>query len=210
MDITDRAYKENILFLDVDTQYDFINHKGKLYVSKAEEIVPNLKAITDLAHKNNIPIISTVDTHKKNDPEFKMFPQHCQAKTPGAKKISQTLLKKNKTLTLGEKYPFEDLIRIKDTWTQIIVEKDTIDVFNSPILANLFSVIFPSTVYVYGVATEYCVKKAVLGLLKFVDKVVVVEDAIKEINSKDKEKTFLEFRKNNVQFINTAKLLEMV
>ena len=36
------------IFFDVDTQVDFILKKGSLYVPRAEDIIPNLKKLTEL------------------------------------------------------------------------------------------------------------------------------------------------------------------
>ena len=41
--------------------------------------------------------------------------------------------------------------------------------------------ISPTTVVVYGVTTNVCVNDAVIGLVKRVGKVFVIEDAIKEL-----------------------------
>ena len=39
-----------VIFWDVDTQYDFMKADGKLYVPDAEQLIPNLKKLTDYAH----------------------------------------------------------------------------------------------------------------------------------------------------------------
>ncbi|MCM8780142.1 MAG: isochorismatase family protein, partial [Candidatus Omnitrophica bacterium] len=99
------------LFFDVDTQYDFMYPQGKLYVRGAENIIPNLNTLTKFADKSKITIVSSLDAHIKNDPEFRQFPQHCVAHTKGQRKISQTIARHTK---------------------QIIIKKCTFDVFSNP------------------------------------------------------------------------------
>ena len=62
---------DRVVFLDIDTQYDFMNPGGRLYVPGAEKLTPNLRRLFMFAKDNNIPIISSLDTHKRDDPEFK-------------------------------------------------------------------------------------------------------------------------------------------
>ena len=154
---------KEIVFIDIDTQFDFMLPKGKLYVPEAEKLVPNLKLLTQAAFKNDILIISSVDAHSKNDPEFKQFPSHCVMGSRGQKKIPQALLKKHifiprKILTRKELF---DKIKGRD---QIIIEKNTYDAFTNFNLSRLLKPF--NEAFVYGVALDYCVKYAVLGLYK--------------------------------------------
>ena len=43
-----------VIFWDVDTQYDFMKADGKLYVPDAEQLIPNLKKLTDFALFQNL------------------------------------------------------------------------------------------------------------------------------------------------------------
>jgi len=65
--------KKNFVFVDVDTQFDFMDPKGSLYVPGADEIVPNLKRLIDFAEENDIPVVASVDAHSHDDPEFAQF-----------------------------------------------------------------------------------------------------------------------------------------
>ncbi|MFH1678059.1 MAG: isochorismatase family protein, partial [Candidatus Omnitrophota bacterium] len=77
--------QNKVVFLDIDTQYDFMNPRGNLYVSGAERLIPNLRRLFKFAEINKIAIVSTLDTHRKDDPEFKVFPPHCIKDTSGYK-----------------------------------------------------------------------------------------------------------------------------
>jgi len=91
--------KRPVIFWDVDTQHDFMDHDGKLYVPDAELIKPNLKRLTDYAHDRNIHIVASSDDHTAGDrelsstPDFEAtFPEHCMRGTRGAEKIPETAL----------------------------------------------------------------------------------------------------------------------
>src|SRR5438045_8398512 len=88
-----------VIFWDVDTQYDFMKADGKLYVPDAEQLIPNLRKLTDYAHGHGIRIVASADDHVGEDveisatPDWKAtFPPHCLRGTSGQRKIAETTL----------------------------------------------------------------------------------------------------------------------
>ena len=179
--------KNKILFIDIDTQNDFMFKEGNLYVPDAERIIENLKKLTEFAYRNNIPIFSSVDSHTQDDPEFKQFPPHCIKGTEGQKKINETKIKEALFI------PSDRTIEIDFTkYRQFIFEKDKLSVFSNPNFEKAIEKIGKEIFVVYGVATEYCVKECVEGLLERNKNVYIVVDAIKGVDEK-KGKKFLEY-----------------
>ena len=179
--------KNKILFIDIDTQNDFMFKEGNLYVPDAENIIENLKKLTEFAYRNNIPIFSSVDSHTQDDPEFKQFPPHCIKGTEGQEKINETKIKEALFI------PSDRTIEIDFTkYRQFIFEKDKLSVFSNPNFEKAIEKIGKEIFVVYGVATEYCVKECVEGLLERNKNVYIVVDAIKGVDEK-KGKKFLEY-----------------
>jgi len=210
----DHLQKESgeIVFMDVDTQYDFLDPHGALFVRGADTLLPRLKQLTVCAQKNHIRIISSMDTHTKQDKEFRQFSPHCLGGTKGWRKMPQTLLKtkERETIRLGKKYSAEELSSIVSKARQIIVEKDALDIFSNQHLKSLFESLSPLQVIVYGVATDYCVKSAVEGLLALGIKVYLVKDAIKEIDRVTAKVLLRKYMENGVEFISAASVLKMM
>ena len=177
------------LFWNVDTQEDFIDQAGKLYVQGAEAIRPVLKQITDFAKVEGIRVINTCDYHHINSNELSSipdyetsFPQHCLAGSSGAEFISETLpespLLIDWDLELAIFAEFDDPERFRN----IVIRKDAFDVFaGNPYTEKVVQILQPDQVFVYGVTTNVCVDKAVLGLSERGIKVFVFMDAIKEL-----------------------------
>jgi len=131
------------VFFDIDTQIDFVYPAGALYVPGAEEILP---VIGQLNRKAPI-VISTMDAHSENDPEFQIYPHHCVVGTVGQQKPAATLIEKRDQ--------------------QIIIEKQTLDCFSNPKLSPLLAELNADRYVVYVVAAEICVRLAIFRLLNF-------------------------------------------
>lgn len=196
-----------VIFMDIDSQYDFLNKKGRLYVKNSQKILKNLGKLSRFAQKNKILIISSQDTHTKEDDEFKQFPPHCIKGKAGHKKIKSVLLSRHKTLTFKEIFSLAELKEIIAAYPQIILEKNSFNIFGNPNTVNLLETVFPDKIYVYGVVTECCVKEAVEGLQKKGFAVAVVKDAVQEISRKEKNRLFVYWRKKGVEFTTTQKVL---
>ncbi|MFC1703246.1 cysteine hydrolase family protein [Candidatus Omnitrophota bacterium] len=196
--------RKRIFFVDIDTQSDFMHRRGALYVPGAESIIPRLKKLTAHAQKKDIPIIASVDTHSKKDQEFKQFPGHCIEGSLGQRKIKETLLKKRIRLK-RKKYSTRFLTRALHSYPQLIIEKNTFDIFSNPSAKSLFR--YADTLYVYGVATDYCVKACCLGLLKLKKDIRLVHDTVKPVDKKAGKKTLQLLRAKGVKTTTVKSLL---
>lgn len=165
------------VFFDIDTQLDFLYPAGALYVPGAEHIVDRVAALNHWAEAHRIPVISTMDAHAQNDPEFAEWPPHCVAGTFGQHKPSSTLLERRVVVPNAAGLP-----RLENV-SQIVLEKQSVDCFTCVNLPAVLENLAAERCVVYGVVTEICVKRAALGLLKTGRKVEVVTDAVKELDA---------------------------
>jgi nicotinamidase/pyrazinamidase len=196
------------IFVDIDTQHDFMDPRGALYVPGAEQIVPNLKRLLAAAIEHRIPVVSTADHHAADDPEFATygFPAHCVAGTPGAQRLPQTLLADRAILDPDE--PLDDLPALMASHAQVIFRKRMLDIWTSVPARRLVDQIHAAAWYVFGVATDYCVKSAALGLAKAGKPTYVVADAVKAITPAGEKAALGEMSAAGVKFVTTDEVLE--
>jgi nicotinamidase/pyrazinamidase len=189
---------KNLFFMDVDTQRDFMLPTGALYVPGAERIIPKLRRLFDFAKKNEITVISSVDAHTAEDPEFQQFPPHCVQGSEGQRKLDETLLPR--PLILPNKPIDRNLLDAVQKHQQIIIEKQALDMFTNPISERLLRVLPPRAI-VFGVTTEYCVKCACLGLRRCGIHTALVSDAIRALAPKTEKEALQEMRSAGVELI---------
>ncbi|MDR4496831.1 MAG: cysteine hydrolase [Candidatus Scalindua sp.] len=168
-----------------------MNYQGNLYVSHAEEIIDNLKKLFEYAKKHEIRILSSIDAHTIEDKEFQTFPAHCVKDTRGYLKIDVTRCK-DAIVIENKRHVITDFILEKQ---QIIIEKQSFDIFDNINTDTIVSRLNAKSYVVFGVATEYCVKVAALGLKERRHRVFIVSDAIKAITP-DGEKAALKQMKD--------------
>jgi len=189
------------VFIDVDTQVDFMDPKGNLYVAEAETLVANLKKLVAFARRNGIPIIASMDTHVPDDPEFEVFPPHCVRDTAGHSKIEETTVPGAKWVAIDG-----DPI-VPAPGEEVLIEKHIYSLFDNPNAERILKELSPAQCVVFGVATDYCVKHAVLGLCERGWNTTVVTDAIKPVNPDDEADVLAEFRDAGARFATTAEIL---
>jgi nicotinamidase/pyrazinamidase len=166
------------VFFDIDSQIDFVYPAGALYVPGAERIVP---VIAELNRRAPL-VISTMDAHSEDDPEFQIYPHHCVAGTIGQQKPSITLLEKRGVIPARP-----------EGLRQLILEKQKLDCFTNPSLMPLLAELNADRYVVYGVVTEICVRYAAFGLLKTGKRVDLVTDAVRALDESAAQKMFGEF-----------------
>jgi nicotinamidase/pyrazinamidase len=155
---------------DIDTQIDFVFPAGALYGRGAERVIPAVAELNRYASEHGIPLISSMCAHPENAREFQVWPPHCVIGTAGQKKPAATLVE-----------------------NQIFIEKDDLDLFSNPTVLPLLDKLGIDECVVYGVFTEYCVKCAIMGLLKSGRKVTLMERATAHLSQTDGERVVQDF-----------------
>jgi len=195
----------DFIFWEVDVQRDFMVPGGKLYVPGAEKILLNIGKLTDAVRNDRVFMVSSGDFHPANDPEFQHFPPHCLKGEAGSELLPEALADK---VARVENVPHAKLPDDLSLYQQILLEKQTFDVFQSLHAGELVDRLGPKPEFiVFGVVTEYCVDCAVKGLLERKRRVAVVEDAIETLASEVGAKTLAEFQRLGARLVTTHEAL---
>lgn len=194
---------DSFVFVDIDTQRDFLEPTGALYIPGADAIIAHLERLTKFALAHGIPIVATGCCHHADDPELNRFPPHCMAGTLGEKRIAATHVPGSVILGVGERFSGE-------IPPHLTVQKCDIDVFTRPDAAELvarYNDTHPIFV-IYGVASDYCVCAAAKGLLSAGCRVAIVTDAIRAIDPKAEPEVLTDLVKRGAMLTVTDAICE--
>ena len=204
-----------LIFWDVDTLHDFMKREGKLYVAGAEEIIPVVRLLTDFAHDHRIPIVASADNHDLSDAEISdapdwrtTFPPHCMRGTPGQLKIAETALSDPLVIEPEPQDPGALAHRILSHRGDFLLHKHTVDVFSNANTATVLRTLEPEAVVLYGVATDFCDRYTVEGLLRHSprSRLYLVTDAIRAIDPAEGARLVHGWRERGVQTVESIEL----
>ena len=199
--------KEDTVFWDVDTQFDFMRAEGKLYVPGAEAIIAKISEVRKFALDHGYSIIADIDWHSADDdeisenPDFeRTFPPHCMAGEPGSERVGFMGELPIEYVEIDKMEP--DVLRtlVDKEQFHVVIRKDTLDVFSNPNTGELLKLVGPKKVIIFGVALDLCVDCVVRGLSGFGNiELCVLEDAVKGLGARDEREIFYEFTQMGVE-----------
>lgn len=195
------------VFVDVDTQRDFLDPSGSLFIADSGSILGNLGRLTRAARERGVPVLATACRHTVDEVDPEPFPPHCLVNTKGQRRIAETewpggaVLAPTATLADSDPLP-----------AHLTLEKTRYDIFSRPDAASIVGRYARDrpTFVVYGVATDYCVRAAVLGLRALGHAVEVVVDAVWAIDPDQEAGQFADFVARGAMLTLTDVVLDRV
>ena len=199
-----------MVFFDIDTQHDFLDPEGALYVPDAESIRKNIRLLLSAAGEHRIVTVSSSCAHEENDPEFAVFPPHCVEGTYGAERVFPELPGLPRREIPVDSAPGSE--KVLAPATHYLVKKKVYDLFSNRWLDALRDggAFTGEKCVVFGVAVDYCVRAAGLGLAHSGARVLLVTDAIRGITPVATAQTLDELRAAGVEFTTTDEILKTV
>lgn len=170
--------RPSLVFVDVDTQRDFLDEDGALYVPDARAIRPRLARLIRQARDLGIPVIATACAHRLDDPDPEPFPPHCLVGTPGHDRVPETSEPHSVVV------PPDEAGDLAIESRHVTLHKRSYDVFTNPNTDRVVAArrVGDPTFVVFGVATDYCVRAAALGLIARGARVAIVADAVRAVD----------------------------
>jgi nicotinamidase/pyrazinamidase len=191
---------------DVDTQFDFVDPTGKLYVPGAEEAAPAMAELVAAARAAGVVHVASADDHELLDPEISAepdwrdtYPPHCLRGTRGAEKIAETKQHDPLPLTLTP-FPPGLLRGMIEGRREILLIKKSVNVFTNPNTDPLLDTLDPDEIVLFGVATDICDDIAVRGFLQRGRRVRFVEDAARGLDADRVAACTAAWREGGVEF----------
>ena len=161
---------KSVLLL-VHLQNDFCPG-GALAVSEGDQIIPLVNQYIGLFRSQGLPIIATRDWHPSNHCSFTeqggVWPVHCVQGSWGAQFHADLHIPNGSLIISGATNP----------------QKEAYSSFDGTSLNDHLEDMGAKTLFITGLATDYCVKQTALDACKLGYNVLVLEDAIRGVNLK--------------------------
>jgi nicotinamidase/pyrazinamidase len=169
-----------LVYLDIDTQRDFLDADGALAIPGAAAIRPNLARLIGFARARGIPVLATACAHAPDEADPEPFPPHCLVGTPGQERVAETAWPGGLVLGPDDRLDGD----LAPPPPHLTLQKRRYDVFSHPEAERVFGLYGRDdpTFVVFGVATDYCVRCAVEGLRRRGRRVAVVADAVRAVD----------------------------
>lgn len=161
--------------IDLNTQFDFCDVDGAYPVANASQLVLALRSVMRWAVRNNVPVVSSLDSHRRWEIAREDVPTHCVDGTPGQCKLDFTLLDSSRVIE-GDNTLWVP-IDLFQTTRQVIFRKRTRDFFANPKADRFLTQLQTHQYVVFGNGIENSIKNVALGLLARHRRVCVVVDA---------------------------------
>lgn len=222
------------VLVDVDTQHDFCAPGGALFVRGADGLSGAFGALTAAGLRRGAMILGSVDSHAFDAWEFAGaedagpngerpgFPPHCVKGTAGWLKVPGTTAPRVRFLPNAPLAPAElDRVVTKGAPQQLLFEKEVYSLFANPNAEAVLERVVPAGArprfFVYGVALDYCVRAAALGLVDWLARrgaaggeVLLVADATASVVPEGGEKALTECAAKGVRTIPTSEALTLL
>ncbi len=212
------------IFVDVDVQRDFCEPDGALYVPGSPNDV--MRRLVAHAVARRIPILGSVDSHAWDAWEFASsgragpggekpnFPDHCVKGTPGWLKVPGTLPPRFRFVPNVAEAPIDPIVDevFRGDTQGVYFEKEVYSLFANPLAEPFLRALAsragtPLSFVVFGVATDYCVRAAALGLTERGYQTTLLTDAVAGITAEGVARSLDEMKRAGVRFSTTAEVI---
>ncbi|MDX1410798.1 MAG: bifunctional nicotinamidase/pyrazinamidase [Nitrospirales bacterium] len=167
--LTNLHPEKNSVLILVHVQNDFCPG-GALPVTEGDTIIPLINRYIGLFQSEGLSVIATRDWHPPNHCSFKeqggMWPVHCVQGSRGAQFRADLHIPNGSLIISGATNP----------------KTEAYSAFDGTSLNDHLEDMGAQTLYVVGLATDYCVKQTVLDGCKLGYRIVVLEDAVRGVN----------------------------
>lgn len=193
--------KRRRIFLNVDTQNDFLLADGKACVRNHRRVLMNIRRMNAWARSRGIRVINTELSYSNQHCDKH---DYCKTGSKGAKIVHYSL--RNRYIHYDAD-GYLDLRRdIFNDFDQVILGKKSSNPFDEPRIDRLFSELAVDEVIVVGALVEQAVFETVLGLLQREKSVTVIGDAVGARNKEAADMAIKKMKAKGAKVIETREI----
>ncbi len=193
------------ILLDIETQQDFFDPSGNCYTPRSPKAAANIRRLFAWARKEHIPVISTVLRVRAGERGPLSSIPHCIEDSPGEQKMPGTIMATR--INLGLRNTTDLPRRIFSRYQQVIFEKRDTDIFHHTRAERLITELEPATFIVCGAGVAHGIVEATVGLRSRGFSVILVEDAVADLEHPMAEMAYLRMEAKGIVFTPTKEII---
>jgi len=199
------GYIYECVLVDLNTQRDFLGSDAPRQVANVATLVPALRNIIAWTRRNEVPVVSSMESNRPEDSDGSNFPPHCLDGSAGQLKLRFTLMR-NRVSVEGDNtiaLPLD----LFQSHQQVVFRKRTPDLLCNP-KADRFLTQLPTREYIiFGLGLEHSVKALALGLVARNRRVLVISDGCGYWSASTAEFVLRQMAAKGVKLITVEELL---
>lgn len=161
--------------IDVDTQRDFCDPSGLNPVANLEELIPALRRAIAWVKRNEVPLVSSIESHRAYELSDSGYPVCCQDGSPGQRKLDFTGFRRAARIEVDNTLSCP--VDLFHSYQQVIFRKRTMDLLHNPKAERFLTQVCSKEFVIFGVGLELSIKALALGLLARGRQVGIAVDA---------------------------------
>lgn len=150
------------VLVDLNTQNDFCDNAGALPVANVDTLIPALRRVVAWAKRNCVPVISSIESHRKCELSDSGHPICCIDGSGGQRKIGFTMFPKRLSIEIDNTLALP--VNVFQRYQQVIFRKRTDDLLANPKADRLLTHLQVQELFILGNGLESSVRALVLAL----------------------------------------------
>jgi nicotinamidase-related amidase len=192
------------VLVDLNTQRDFFEPCGACPVLEARQLYHRLRQIIAWARRNQIPVLSSLDSHRGVDVQDCCPIMHCVEGSPGHRKLSFTLFPQ-RVFVQGDN-TIGISINLFHRYQQVIFAQRTKDLFANPKADHFMTQLETDEFILFGAVVERSIKTLALGLMARSKSVSVIVDGCGYWNRSEGELAMRQMCAKGAKLLTVAEL----
>ncbi len=191
--------QKNRVLLIVDVQNDFLPG-GALGVEGGEKLLPVINDLIRYWGKTSYPLYFSRDWHPSKTVHFSdlggTWPEHCVQNTPGAAFAGNLYMPDKAEILSKGMNPRYDGYSAFDAKNA-----------DGKLLPDLLESLGTETIFIAGLATDYCVRATSLDALKNGYQVIVIRNGVKGVDDEKSKQSLEEIQKHGGRLMDAAEVI---
>lgn len=175
MSSSESVFSTSVVVLDLNTQRDFCLPEGAYPVTNVQTLVPSLERLMDWVRRNQIPVVSSIDSHREAELSDSGVMRYAVDGSDGQRKVDFTKMPERINVQVDNTLSVP--LDLFQSYQQVVFRQRGKDLMSNPKADRFLTQLKTEEFVVVGNVVEGAVRSVTLGLVARGKSVTVVPAA---------------------------------